>query len=425
MSGLSEHDLQSSETVFFLHIPKTAGTSITSFLVPQFDSRRIWASHEAASILHASDWTAWSLIAGHFPSSLLRNARGEPGLVSLSGFREPVARYLSNLDHLRRVPSRGNRAEGKAAALPTARLLSAEFEGIRARFRDRQSAFVALQIEGNPAEGLDQFDRCMAEGVSLDPDEVIARAKELAWFGLSEDIERSLDLLCFVFGWRPPSEVPHLNAAPSRTKEASLYREQILAENPVDAMLYQWAVQEFELRYREMLARLAEQSGLDRRRVDRAAIREALERHSEARTSARLTPQSSLFFTLDRAVGSRGWHGAEFTAGFPYRWTGPGSLAELDLPIRSSRDVRLRAFSPFSLNDCPREALGLLCNDQPIDAAWTYEGGTAVLAATLPRAVLARRAFARLSFRTAPPVKVAGDDRRLGVCFSWFSLDGV
>jgi Sulfotransferase family len=88
-------------TVVFLHVPKTAGSSLASMLAANFAPERVYTPklHGELKVRAAHDLADFDFISGHFDWSELAAIPGPMQIVSL--MREPVQRALSLYWYLR------------------------------------------------------------------------------------------------------------------------------------------------------------------------------------------------------------------------------------------------------------------------------------------------------------------------------------
>src|SRR4026208_439750 len=97
--------LTNGEVLCFLHIPKTAGLSLTDFIKSQF------APFESNSTTDLSDFiktpqeeiAKYKFIAGHFPYNVSNFVQRK--LVYITVLRDPVERTVSHYAHIRRNPA--------------------------------------------------------------------------------------------------------------------------------------------------------------------------------------------------------------------------------------------------------------------------------------------------------------------------------
>src|SRR5579883_1204988 len=91
----------SGKAFYYLHIPKTAGTTICFSVLPQmFDNEEICSAHDYAELLpiRPDNFGEYRLFRGHFYYSFTRLFRERPVLMTM--LRDPVERSLSHYDHI-------------------------------------------------------------------------------------------------------------------------------------------------------------------------------------------------------------------------------------------------------------------------------------------------------------------------------------
>jgi hypothetical protein len=206
------------------------------------------------------------------------------------------------------------------------------------------------------------------------------------------------------------------------SEDESLVRR-LREENEVDLMIYRFAVDRFDREYGEMLKQLGAIAGRALSPEDSDGISEALEMHYRDRVKRRVRPSNRVHFTFDRAVHDPGWHAAEFLGGLPYRWTGPDDVAELDLALLSGDDYHLECLMPVSVSEEMSASLRVECNGRELLTTRRSRNGLTRIGASIPAAALdPSHPVVRLTFRTATPEKVPGDDRRLGISLAWILI---
>src|SRR5260370_13102886 len=101
---LKTYDLQESDQVYFLHIPKTAGTSFTGLLQSNFEPDRVFPYHLVHFLIDASPerLATYQLFTGHFFYSLHLLLPRMP--IYLTFLRDPVERTISHYAQIKRSP---------------------------------------------------------------------------------------------------------------------------------------------------------------------------------------------------------------------------------------------------------------------------------------------------------------------------------
>jgi hypothetical protein len=91
--------------LFFMHLPKTAGMALRLFLGNQYPIDRIMPANDWRELLSVeiADLDHYRLFQGHFSCGLMDLL--PPDIAPIVFLREPVARTISHLKHMRRDPS--------------------------------------------------------------------------------------------------------------------------------------------------------------------------------------------------------------------------------------------------------------------------------------------------------------------------------
>ena len=100
-----EYELKNDDVAYYLHIPKTAGTSVNAVLESYFDLDSIFQGKSWQSlILHKpKNFSKIQLFSGHFGYGLHRILKKKP--VFLTMLRDPIQRTISDYYHIRRDPT--------------------------------------------------------------------------------------------------------------------------------------------------------------------------------------------------------------------------------------------------------------------------------------------------------------------------------
>jgi hypothetical protein len=425
---------QDSARVFFLHVPKTAGTTLRYVLDNFFDADRITpiAMYQPAQFAGV-DLSAYNLIRGHLP--ICATQIMPPDVKIISFMRHPVMRAHSLYWHHRR-----HQTPLQARALQNGLV-------------DFLKGFGHINFVNNCYTwhyGADFDFRTFATKSPPTPDttawsytlsdknfELAQSALDnLFYLGITEQFEASLALLCYQFGWFPQRQVTDYNIAPREQAEALSGDEYAaLAElNALDMKLYEQGVALFQERYQVMQADLETRFGrnIPKALSPSARVWALLEHHYAERYAQRHpTRVPHLHLHMHKAIDGTGWHPPEYRPRHGWqRWTShPTAL--LDLPLATHQGLTLRFRILSALAPDVMDSLQVTLNGHLL--AYQVERDTPhtrIVSATLPQTRLASSLpYARLGFhisRTLSPITLnpeSTDDRPLGLLFHWLAVD--
>lgn len=238
--------MAASETLLFLHLPKTAGQTFISILEDQYPSAvvRIAADRETDprwqhidEDVRRAQRSGAAVITGHFRFGVHRWVEGPSRYVTF--LRDPVDRVISHYHFALEKPEipGGDRLQ----ALTEGELTDAVTHPDVRQLQNFQTRLLA---------GFDDEGRPFPAGRS--DEEILARAKEnldrCAVVGLTERFDESIVLMKIAFGWtapvyarqNPTSGRPAVGAVPQRL--LALIEER----NRLDRALYEHAQDLFE-----------------------------------------------------------------------------------------------------------------------------------------------------------------------------------
>jgi len=203
-------------TLYFLHIPKTAGTTLIKILDGYFDKNSICFHRTWTHLLQdmPDDFSRFRLIRGHFAYGISNILPKKP--IYMTMLRNPITRTISWYEHILR--------ETKERIKPIIDIYS-EQPNLLELLDDpkKQRTFINTQVR-HIALDLDVVDitksfsteqvndyRFVHSEPMLSPtlsDEKLFgiaknRLSDFAFFGLTEKFEESLMLMYYTFGWKP------------------------------------------------------------------------------------------------------------------------------------------------------------------------------------------------------------------------------
>jgi hypothetical protein len=356
--------LKPEDQLCLLHIPKTAGSTLTSIVDANFHIDDIFPDNVIGR--HSPDeLEKYRFFRSHYDHQVQRFFKKPPYFITI--LRDPIDRAISLYEFWKRARIR-NQPDDK----PLSDLLKEATLGgleaftcyddpqVRARTCNRQVRQLAIGVGGlGPDPSADFSD-----------DELLAMAKknidDYLFVGLTERFQDSVFLLNYIFGWYPIANYQSLRVAAKRSRKEDLPKETLEAVsqvNQLDIALYEYGCERFQRDYDRMVRELQETYGLPTssegdRLIDGTATPEqridfllpALEQHYE-RCYAKnppLEPVSAYDFNCFQPIHGAGWHrrngknNGVIIRDTPFRWTGPGTVSTMDLPLKSEEDLTLR-----------------------------------------------------------------------------------
>jgi len=256
--------------LYYLHIPKTAGTSLVAFLDAQFSAKDICPAQllPALFALGCARASRYRLYRGHLWYGLARYV-GQP-LRLLTMLRDPLQRTLSWFSHARRDPNayRHDRiVEERWSLQDFVTDPQTQWDMV-----NTQTLFLAAdldydQLALDPVGYGRRTIRALAE--RRDDRRLLETAKrrlEAMDFGITERMWESVCLFSHVFGLDPEVPVERLNVSPHRATEVTAAERAAIDEiTPLDRELYDWACDRFSERFdaivQELVSAEARRSG--------------------------------------------------------------------------------------------------------------------------------------------------------------------
>jgi hypothetical protein len=232
---LTRHRLTDADLVYFVHIPRTGGTTLHELLASRFPadrSRKGGSRRDVALDLrrtHPGELAGLRLMSGHHDTNVTALLGRRPIFVTL--LREPIARTMSWYEILKRMPEHAlHRAACTMTFLEFLRTPDAAAEANR-QTRQIAGAMDAPAGRSLPSGGslLDLARECLSD---------------FAFFGLRERYDDSLRLLAHTFHWRPFDRPPLLNpsgAVNHRLRLGARELELVQERNVLDLELWAYA----------------------------------------------------------------------------------------------------------------------------------------------------------------------------------------
>jgi len=443
------HDKNTGRRPFyFVHIPKTAGTSLIAILDRLFHQQRIfpaqlWRELTLELTQRSGDY---AFFRGHFGGGGLKVFADQPPRL-LTLLRDPLSLSVSTYHFVQREEDtrvhRLVRDEGMSlrqfATDPRTRHL----------IENRQVRYLSFDIHDDP-DAQDIFLSERSEQVVRQwlPEKVpqlteeqrhrraLALLQQCDWFGLQERFDDSVRLLAWQFGLPPLGASERLNVNQhsrhdAETETSAAAGRAILARNRWDKRLYRWAQEEFERRFQRM------QQSLEAWRQDDAeTLDDLLRRAWQARAREKLgalppdqLANESRFDFAWPMLGSH-WHRRELALPEKqwFRWSGPALCADIWL-VRQPGEyaLSLEIINALSPGDIHKLQLAVNQVKLPISLSGDPDSVVRQVTAQVPACVFSGSPLLRLQLRVPRSLAHADafgsdDRRRVGVAVRSLSL---
>ncbi|MFO0835083.1 MAG: hypothetical protein U0638_08945 [Phycisphaerales bacterium] len=409
--------LAQGEHLYFLHIPKTAGTTLRTFLEDHFDADVVcpaWLTEEL--IDRPPSWfRRYQLLCGHYGWLALEMLDFRPRIATM--LREPEDWARSAYKHVLGMKSHWLHEHCKDMSFE-------DFvfdEHGQVELVNLQTRFLALDDLQRDFFGHNEMamksPRALVDKYSQEEllAKAMARLRRIEFVGIVERFDDSLALLAHQMGWPRPRAFPKYNISPpsDRLDLGHRGRARLAALTALDRDLYVCAKELFESRFAAYDPAVADsayaESMSGRPRIDR------------------------LDYRFDRAVHGHGWLPREKIAdGVTCRWSGPTRDASMDLCLSTDRELEIR-FRAGSYTRQQLQTMTLCVNGHPVPLSLrgcsNEKDMQGIFSGRLTRDVLnAGKGFARLEFavdRAFRPCDLHPsntDDRTIGAYFWWIEI---
>lgn len=356
--------LQPDDRLYFIHLPKTGGTTLISLLDARFGVNEIFPAQlwrELAKVPQ-EQIQHYRLYRGHFGGAGLLPFLPKPP-VTATQVRHPISYAISRYRFALRNPDVQDHKIIRELGLDFSGFI--RHEETQHQVNNPQTHALALTLDYKAAEGMLLADQptfanmqqwVMAHRVQHDDNAALAKAIErinqCAWVGLMEHFDRSVAMLNYAFGWAPLQKVQPLMVAPphSAFRVSHDDMELLLELNQADLELYRHTRSVFEAQWSSMidwLSRLLRRSeGTTRDLEHDANLRHRLlDRHyAQAIGSRRPPKRRRIRLDFSEPLPGTGWHVRERAPADNtlFRWTGPGPISTMDLPLQTDQDLLVR-----------------------------------------------------------------------------------
>lgn len=427
---------QVAAVTYFVHVPKTAGTSFIVLLDRFFHNSRIFPHQlwrEVESI-QPQENNQYDLYRGHFGGGGL-NVLTERSIEYITILRNPVDLARSTYQYVQREKNTKVHQLVSESKMSFTDFL--KHEQTQPLIKNRMIRNISFDFNDDPAaqevflsaETIDYLQSVMSQSnSSLSDDDRLKRAKSFLtscrWFGLQEAFDRSMQLLCFEMHWPPIGPSQKLNVV---SQKETLTDDEITTLNDVnqqDIEFYQFAQKIFEKKYAEMELELESLKTNSHQGTDEL-IDLSYQKHNQSAL------KSFVKYGFDEVLLGSQWHRRELMQPEHdyFRWTGPKTESSIDFWLKpQAYEVQVRIIN--AINTEILDGLEIKLNGQTLDWQTDSQGMVRVLTMVCGTESIRDNGLARLSFNTQHVKSHAdafqSDDTRLvGIAVHWIQFKHV
>ncbi len=218
---------QAPKKLVFLHIPKTAGSSVGQWLDAQFNEEniaRIYSGNAKEQLAAALQNPKITFIRGHFGLyKPLLDVIDDPEVYVAIILREPVSRVLSLYNHMQRRQVAGHQARMKTVKTLT------DFLQLKTDYNEQTRYLSGMQDKN-------QFQLNIETGFK----QALQNAQKIDFIGFTETLDQDFARLCQQLGF-PKNLIAHKNKGLGKLKQLFLrllYAQKIADTEIWDNKLY-------------------------------------------------------------------------------------------------------------------------------------------------------------------------------------------
>lgn len=263
--------LTTGNQLFYLHMPKAAGTTFGHVVRKQFEPDQICPMNSHNDLVQAAPGAVdqYRYLQGHLHYELVGLIlRDDPVFITL--LRDPIHRFISNYYYWQEKPEVITAQKTRVSQFVAMSL--DEFAGaydnpLLLQCQNKQTKLIATTLDATHPKQWQEHFAAEKNNLSLDLELAKKRLEQFAFVGLAEKFQESLFLLAFTFGWLPRRNNTYLNVTDNKPPLEEIPTDTLIKishVNHLDIKLYHYAQRLFDKRYRQMNLDLLERYGTRR-----------------------------------------------------------------------------------------------------------------------------------------------------------------
>jgi Sulfotransferase family len=383
--------------LFFIHIPKAAGTTFIGILDTRFAISDIcpihWPYERLIQEIPDAKLAEYKFIRGHFPYALVDRLLQRPVCISL--LRKPVVRFISEFEQLQKEPLHHLHNELRQLSLA---------ECLKRPDLVAYLANKATRYLGGGPTNIPLWEQ--KPNLSL----AIERLHQLDFLGIVEHFSESLRMFCDTFDFPAIEEYEIKNVSPEQSRRKEIPKEvieQIADLNREDLALYEHGLRLFNERWSGLL-----------KDGDKTVPCDPI--NDKIQFNFRLVPPGA------------GWYVGELHPIHGYiRWSGPSKESSLRFNLKCGVDYNVRVRIVNTVTADILESISMRVNEVPLTLVrssvedpdhYIFEG-------IIPRSAVERNnGSTQIDFivdRTVRPMDIdplSTDKRALGICYNLLEI---
>jgi len=419
--------------LFFIHIPKTAGTSFINILDATVDDNKIfpaqlWQQVNEKLVAKISQYT---LLRGHFGGGafkLLTN--GNPHRLTI--LRHPQSLSVSTYHFIKREK---NAAVHDLVIDKKMDLRTFLEEPITAqKINNRMVRHLSFDLQQDPeaqelflsAQSIKVVSKWIKTPKKINDRKRLLRAKKAldgcSWFGVQEKFDQSMQLFAYTFKRPPIGKTAHLNAHKPNQNIDNYCINLINNQNTCDLQLYAYAQERFEQRYKDMCQQLAQLGNIE---CTDNNTDELLDINYQKNANYAL--KKNVDYDFANSLLGSGWHRREIAKpeNSYFRWTNCAHTY-IDFWVKP-QDYKLSVRIINAVSSTHLNELDIQINNTSIPYKFDQNKGVVrILTANISKSFI-KNNLLRIYFNHDKVLKHqdvfdSGDERNLGIAINWIKI---